>query len=45
MELFYAVMAYMVMAGDQVVSSTYGPYVTGLAVAVVGIIAFMILKR
>ena len=45
MELFYAVMAYMVMAGDEVVSSSYGPYVTGLGVALLGVIAFMILKR
>jgi hypothetical protein len=45
MELFYAVMAYMVMAGDQVISSSYGPYVSGLAVAVVAVIAFMIFKR
>ena len=45
MELFYAVMAYMVMAGDQVISSTYGPYVTGLAVAVVALVAFITLKR
>lgn len=45
MELVYVVMAYMLMAGDAVISSTYGPYLTGLTVGVVGIVAYMIFKR